>query len=71
MDERRDDLVVLKEFDNLMMAEIAKSILDSANIYCTLYDEFMSAFYTPTAIPVRLMVRAEDVETADSILENR
>jgi hypothetical protein len=71
MDSANDSLVVLKEFDNLMMAEIAKSILDSANIYCTLYDEFMSAFYTPTAIPVRLMVRAEDVETADSILENR
>ncbi len=71
MDEHRDDLVVLKEFDNLMMAEIAKSILDSAGIYCTLYDECMSALYPPTAIPVRLMVRKEDFDDAGNILENR
>ena len=71
MDERRDDLVVLKEFDNLMMAEIAKSILDSAGIYCTLYDECMSALYPATAIPVRLMVRAEDADDAEKVLENR
>ena len=54
-----------------MMAEIAKSMLDSAGIYCTLYDECMSAVYQPMAIPVRLMVRAEDVEAAEMILENR
>ncbi len=71
MDSANDSLVVLKEFDNLMMAEIAKSMLESAGIYCTLYDECMSALYQPMAIPVRLMVRAEDVEAADSILENR
>jgi hypothetical protein len=71
MDEHRDDLVVLKEFDNLMMAEIAKSMLESAGIFCTLYDECMSALYQPMAIPVRLMVRAEDVEAAELILENR
>ena len=71
MDEHRDELVVLKEFDNLMMAEIAKSILDSAGIYCTLYDECMSALYPPTAIPVRLMVNAEDAEEAEQVLNNR
>lgn len=71
MNSANDSLVVLKEFDNLMMAEIAKSMLESASIYCTLYDECMSALYQPMAIPVRLMVRAEDVEAADSILENR
>ena len=71
MNSANDSLVVLKEFDNLMMAEIAKSMLESADIYCTLYDECMSALYQPMAIPVRLMVRAEDVEAAESILENR
>lgn len=71
MDEYRDDLVVLKEFDNLMMAEIAKSILDSAGIYCTLYDECMSALYPPTAIPVRLMVGVSDAEEAEQVLNNR
>lgn len=71
MDEHRDDLVVLKEFDNLMMAEIAKSILESADIYCTLYDECMSAFYSSVAFPMRLMVRVKDVEAANQLLENR
>lgn len=71
MDSANDSLVVLKEFDNLMMAEIAKSMLESAGIFCTLYDECMSALYQPMAIPVRLMVRAEDFDAAESILENR
>lgn len=71
MEDKSEALVVLKEFDNLMMAEIAKSILESAGIYCTLYDECMSALYPPTAIPVRLMVRQEDFDDAEHILENR
>ena len=71
MEDKSEALVVLKEFDNLMMAEIAKSILDSAGIYCTLYDECMSALYPPTAIPVRLMVRQEDFADAEHVLENR
>lgn len=63
-----DMLVVLQEFDNTTKAEIAKSMLDSAGIYCVLHGEYMSSIYATGAFPVRLMVKAEDVEEANSLL---
>jgi hypothetical protein len=63
-----DVLVALQEFDNQVQAEIAKSILDSAGIFCVLHGEYMSSIYTPVAFPTRLMVRPEDVETANVLL---
>lgn len=61
-------LVELKSYDNIVQAEIAKSILDSAGIFCTLHGEYMSAIYTPVAFPTRLMVREEDVAEAEAVL---
>lgn len=63
-----DLLVVLQAYDNQVQAEIAKSILDSAGIFCVLHGEYMSSIYTPVAFPTRLMVRPEDVETANVLL---
>ena len=63
-----DALVVLRIYDNPIQAEIAKSVLDSASIFCALHGEYMSSIYTPVAFPIRLMVRAEDFESAEQLL---
>lgn len=71
MDAKNDVLVVVNIYDNATQASIAKSMLDSAGIYSVLNDEYMSALYTTTAFPLRLMVRQEDVEDALALLDNR
>ncbi len=66
--DSNESLVVLKSYDNTVQAEIAKSILDSAGIFCALHGEYMSTIYTPIAFPARLMVRSEDYDEAQSLL---
>lgn len=63
-----ESLVVLKSYDNPVQAEIAKSILNSAGIFCALHGEYMSTIYTPIAFPARLMVRTEDFDEAQNLL---
>lgn len=63
-----ESLVALKSYDNPVQAEIAKSILDSAGIFCALHGEYMSTIYTPIAFPARLMVRTEDFDEAQNLL---
>lgn len=70
MDATTSTLVVIEVYDNLMRAEIAKSILDSAGIFCVLNDEYISAIYSVGAFPIRLMVRSEDAEDAQQLLKN-
>lgn len=71
MDNTEAKLVVIQSFDNVMQAEIAKSILDSAGIFCTLEGEYMASIYTPIAFQTRLMVREEDLAEAEAVLSNR
>ena len=40
-----DTLVVLAEYNTITEAEIAKSMLDSAGIWSTIRNEYMSAIY--------------------------
>lgn len=70
MDTMTSTLVVIEVYDNPMQAEIAKSILDSAGIFCVLNDEYMSVIYSVGAFPMRLMVRSEDAEGAIQLLRN-
>jgi hypothetical protein len=70
MDRNTTSLVVLEVYDNTTQAEIAKSILDSADIFCVLHGEYMSSIYTTSAFPIRLMVRTEDVANATALLAN-
>ena len=67
----KESLVVLQVFDNTIQAEIAKSMLDSAGIYCVLHGEYMSSIYATGAFPVRLMVKPEDVDEANNMLLGR
>ena len=71
IDNTTTQLVMIASFDNVMQAEIAKSILESAGIFCTLEGEYMSTIYTPIAFPTRLMVREEDLAEAEAVLANR
>lgn len=71
MNATNETLVVLKTFDNTTQAEIAKSILDSAGIFCVLHGEHMAAIYTTSLFAVRLMVKAEDVDDALVVIEGR
>ena len=70
-DNTTTKLVMIASFDNVMQAEIAKSVLESAGIFCTLEGEYMSTIYTPVAFPTRLMVREEDLAEAEAVLANR
>lgn len=71
MNDRSEALVVVKTFDNSTLAEIAKSILESAGIFCTLHGEYMSAVYATAIFPMRLMVRECDVNDAIAVLDER
>ncbi|MBO5831066.1 MAG: DUF2007 domain-containing protein [Alistipes sp.] len=66
-----ESLVLVQAFDNPMQAEISKSILDCAGIFCVLHGEYLSSIYSIGAFPTRLMVRPEDLEEARKLLGER
>ncbi|MBQ5709959.1 MAG: DUF2007 domain-containing protein [Alistipes sp.] len=66
-----ESLVVFQAYNTSIEAEIAKSILDSAGIFCTLQGEYLSTIYAIGAFPTQLLVRAEDVEEARRLLDVR
>ena len=66
-----ESLVLVQAYDNPTLAEIAKSILDSAGIFCVLHGEYLSSIYAIGAFPPRLMVRPEDLAEARRLLEVR
>ncbi len=66
-----ESIVLLQSYDSQMSAQIAKSMLDSAGIFCLLEGEYMSQIYTSVAFPIRLMVCAEQLEEARQIIEGR
>lgn len=68
MENNTTKLVVIQSYDNVVQAEIAKSILESAGIFCVLQGEYMSFIYSPIAFPTRLMIREEDIEAAEAVL---
>lgn len=63
--------VVLAEYNTLIEAEIAKSILDSAKIWSMIRNEYMSALYPLSPMAPQLVVREEDAEKAKSLLRHR
>ena len=52
-------------------AEIAKSMLDSAGIWSTIRNEYMSAIYPIGTMPAQIVVREEDYEKAKAMLHHR
>lgn len=68
---KEEKLVLLSEYNSVMEAEIAKSMLESADIYATIGNEYMSSIYPIGAMPARLMVKEEDVDRAVAMLNHR
>ena len=66
-----DTLVVLAEYNTVTEAEIAKSILDSAGIWSTIRNEYMSAIYPIGTMPAQVVVRADELEKARTLLQHR
>jgi hypothetical protein len=71
-DQKPESPVIVREFGDLASAIVARSMLDSAGIWCFLEGENIAAqgwhdLLTNRAL--RLIVRAEDVVTADSLLQ--
>ena len=66
-----DTLVVLAEYNTVTEAEIAKSVLDSAGIWSTIRNEYMSAIYPIGTMPAQVVVRADELEKARTLLQHR
>ncbi len=66
-----DTLVVLAEYNTVTEAEIAKSMLDSAGIWSTIRNEYMSAIYPIGTMPAQVVVRADELEKARTLLQYR
>lgn len=63
-----ETMVVLAEYNTITEAEISKSMLDSAGIWSTIRNEYMSTIYPIGAMPAQLIVREEDMERAQAML---
>ena len=68
---KEESQIVLAEYNTLMEAEIAKSVLDSAGIESTIRNEYMSTIYPIGTMPAQLVVRKEDFERAQDLLRHR
>ena len=66
-----DTFVVLAEYNTVTEAEIAKSMLDSAGIWSTIRNEYMSAIYPIGTMPAQVVVRADELEKARTLLQHR
>ena len=66
-----DTLVVLAEYNTVTEAEIAKSMLDSAGIWSTIRNEYMSAIYPIGTMPAQVVVRADELEKARTLQQHR
>jgi tetratricopeptide (TPR) repeat protein len=65
-------MVTLRTYANPTEAGMAKSLLDSHNIFCRLADEDVNRYGgAPFAMPVRLLVTEDQAEEAARILETK
>ena len=69
----QDDIIVLRLYDTVIEANLAKTKLDAFGVPCFLTEENMSNLYPGqpfAAFKVRLHVFARDEEQAHSVLED-
>src|SRR6266403_3613091 len=65
-------MVTLRAYSNPAEAAMAKSLLDSNNIFCRLADENVNLYGGgPLAMPIRLLVAEDQAQEAVRILETR
>ncbi len=63
-----DTMVVLKEYDVLSDAEMAKALLDNEGMWSMVNNEYMSTIYPKGLAPTQLITRQEDADRALEIL---
>ncbi len=61
-----DKMVVLTEYDSVLEAEMAKSLLDNIGIWSMINNEYMSTIYPTGVMPAQLIVMEEDLARAKS-----
>jgi len=64
-------LVVVRSYNSITEAEIARSILASGGIEASIRNEYMSTLYPTGALPAQLVVRSEDEAAAREMLAVR
>lgn len=64
-----DTMVVLREYDSVQQAEIAKSILDNAGVWSMINNEYMSTIYPTGIMPAQLIVMEPLFERATILLD--
>ncbi len=64
-------MVVLKEYDSLLEAEMAKSILDDCGVWSMINNEYMSTIYPTGIMPAQLIVMDDDLERAKRYIKAR
>ncbi len=69
MTQGHEEIVVFRQFDNFIDANIAKSKLDAYGIPCFLTEENMAMLYQQAlAIRIRLHIFKKDIDEASGIL---
>lgn len=64
-----EKMAVLAEYNTITEAEISKSMLDSAGIWSTIHNEYMSSIYPIGTMPAQLVVKEEDAKRAAELLD--
>ena len=64
-----EKMAVLAEYNTITEAEISKSMLDSAGIWSTIPNEYMSSIYPIGTMPAQLVVKEEDAKRAAELLD--
>ena len=65
-------LVVVRTYESVLVADLARTTLEAAGIESVVRTDGFSRYYIGLALPqaVKLLVRAEDAEDADKILDS-
>ena len=67
---QQNEFIVLAEYNRVIEAEMAKSILSCAGIHAHIDDEYMTTLY-PGVVRARLMVPTDDYKQAKMLLRLR
>lgn len=62
-------MIVLREYDSVNEAEWDRSLLEGAGIYAMIRNEIMSAIYPVGVFPAQLIIRNEDRQRAEEVLD--
>lgn len=66
-----ETMVVIRSYNTITEAEIAKSMLASGGIHAEIRNEYMSTLYPTGILPAQIVVRSEDEQAARDLLSVR